>query len=126
MRIGFLFNHDQIHQVAHLLPIAQELARISDAEIILATTTDRIHAEVLRLGGGGDIVPLKIKTPTSRLLRRIGGKLFPLTKLLVYRDNLEFFKSLDVLVVAEKTSLVLRNRYGLTNLKDYSHSPRRG
>lgn len=117
MRIGFLFNHDQIHQVAHLLPIAQELARISDAEIILATTTDRIHAEVLRLGGGGDIVPLKIKTPTSRLLRRIGGKLFPLTKLLVYRDNLEFFKSLDVLVVAEKTSLVLRNRYGLTNLK---------
>jgi hypothetical protein len=27
MRIGFLFNHDQVHQVAHSLPIALALAR---------------------------------------------------------------------------------------------------
>ena len=27
MRIGFLFNHDQVHQVAHSLPIALALAK---------------------------------------------------------------------------------------------------
>ncbi len=33
--------------------------------------------------------------------------------MLIYRDNLEFFESLDVLVVAEKTSLILRKVYRL-------------
>ena len=48
MRIGFLFNHAQIHQVAHSLPIALALARRTDfmGEIIIATTNDRIAAEV--------------------------------------------------------------------------------
>lgn len=53
MRIGFLFNHDQVHQVAHSLPIALALARLeTGAEIILATTNARLQAEVIRLGGG--------------------------------------------------------------------------
>jgi CDP-glycerol glycerophosphotransferase (TagB/SpsB family) len=41
----------------------------------------------------------------------------PATKLLVYGDNLDFFRSLDVLVVAEKTSLILKSRHGLKDLK---------
>jgi CDP-glycerol glycerophosphotransferase (TagB/SpsB family) len=41
----------------------------------------------------------------------------PATKLLVYRDNLDFFRGLDVLVVAEKTSLILKTRYGMKHLK---------
>jgi hypothetical protein len=40
----------------------------------------------------------------------------PATKLLIYRDNLDFFRSLDMLVVAEKTSLILKTRYGLDKL----------
>lgn len=123
MRIGFLFNHDQVHQVAHSLPIALALARLQPgAEIILATTNARLQAEVTRLGGtaiGGCVTlqPLQLQRRASRLLATIGGSIVPTTKLLIYRDNLDFFRSLDILVVAEKTSLILKSRYGLDHLK---------
>lgn len=123
MRIGFLFNHDQIHQVAHSLPIALALARLqTGAEIILATTNARLQAEVTRLGGtaiGGRVTlqPLQLQRRASRLLATIGGSIAPAAKLLIYKDNLDFFRSLDILVVAEKTSLILKSRYGLDHLK---------
>jgi hypothetical protein len=119
MRIGFLFNHDQIHQVAHSLPIALAMARRPDftGQIIIATTNDRLAAEVIRLGGplvGSRIehVRLQLK-PSSARLARLLGSIAPAAKVLVYKDNLPFFRSLDVLVVAEKTSLVLRKAHGL-------------
>jgi hypothetical protein len=119
MRIGFLFNHDQIHQVAHSLPIALELARGGfNGEIVVATTTERLAREVQRLGGplvGTRIehVQLKLGRTSQRLAGWLGGVL-PAAKVLIYRDNLDFFRSLDVLVVAEKTSLILRKAFHLT------------
>ncbi|HXC60990.1 MAG TPA: hypothetical protein VN645_16865 [Steroidobacteraceae bacterium] len=119
MRIGFLFNHDQIHQVAHSLPIALALARGGfDGEIVVATTTERLAREVQRLGGGLigtriEHVSLGLKGSSAKLAGWLGG-VVPAAKVLVYRDNLDFFRSLDVLVVAEKTSLILRKAYGLT------------
>ncbi|TAJ68836.1 MAG: hypothetical protein EPO51_25225 [Phenylobacterium sp.] len=123
MRIGFLFNHDQVHQVAHSLPIALALARAgSGAEIVVATTNARLSAEVIRLGEGliGPairMVELGLKRRTSRLAKGALEAVLPATKLLVYGDNLDFFRSLDILVVAEKTSLILKTRHGLKDLK---------
>ena len=123
MRIGFLFNHDQVHQVAHSLPIALALARGGpDLEIVVATTNRRLTAEVIRLGGGlighgVSLVELGLTRPASKLLAAATEAVLPATKLLVYSDNLDFFRSLDILVVAEKTSLVLKTRYGLRHLK---------
>lgn len=123
MKIGFLFNHDQVHQVAHSLPIALALAREGvDAELIVATTSPRLTAEVVRLGGGliGPsirLVELGLRRRSSRLAANLLEALAPATKLLVYRDNLDFFRTLDVLVVAEKTSLVLKTAYGLKDLR---------
>lgn len=122
MRIGFLFNHDQLHQIAHSLPVALALARSGvDAEIIVATTNPRISAEVIRLGGGligreVRLVELGLGSTRSRILANALEAVVPAAKLLVYGDNLDFFRSLDVLVVAEKTSLLLKSRYGLKNL----------
>jgi hypothetical protein len=123
MRIGFLFNHDQVHQVAHSLPIALALAaRGTGAEIILATTNPRIQAEVTRLAGpaiGRDVTlhPLTLRRGWSRMVAAASEAVAPAAKLLVYGDNLDFFRSLDVLVVAEKTSRILKTRYGLDRLK---------
>lgn len=123
MRIGFLFNHDQVHQVAHSLPIALALARSGvDAEIVVATTNARLSAEVIRLGGGliGPVirlVELGLARRTSRAAKVLLEAAVPATKLLIYGDNLEFFRGLDVLVVAEKTSLILKTRHGLKDLK---------
>ncbi|HTP38557.1 MAG TPA: hypothetical protein VMI92_03170 [Steroidobacteraceae bacterium] len=118
MRVGFLFNHDQIHQVAHSLPIAMALANSGFAgDIVAATTSERLAREVCSLGAplvGSRIehVALGLKRSSARLARLLGA-LAPAGKLLVYRDNLDFFRSLDLLVVAEKTSLVLRTAHGL-------------
>lgn len=123
MRIGFLLNHDQVHQVAHSLPIAMALAEGQrDAEIIVATTNRRLTAEVIRLAGalvgrGLGLIELGLRRQVSKVTSRVVEGLIPATKLLVYRDNLDFFRSLDVLVVAEKTSLVLKTRYGLKSLR---------
>ena len=124
MKIGFLFNHDQVHQVAHSLPIALALAAADlDAEIVLAVTNERLRAEVVRLAGAAisrgalQLVRLSLATRRSRALARLTDGLVPAAKLLIYADNLDFFRSLDVLVVAEKTSLVLKTRYGLDRLR---------
>lgn len=123
MRIGFLFNHDQVHQVAHGLPVAVALAKLNTgADILVCATNDRVAEEIRTLAGdtvGRDfaLVQLGLKRRSSRALNRVAGGIVPAAKLLVYRDNLEFFRSLDVLVVPEKTSLVLKTRYGLDKLK---------
>ena len=118
-RVGFLFNHDQPHQVAHSLPIALALARTGRVEVSLASTHPRVSAEVRRLGGAaaGALVELRLRSPVSRLAAAALGGVLPARKLLIYRDNLDWFRGLDVLVVTEKTSLALKTRYRLNELK---------
>ena len=123
MRIGFLFNHDQVHQVAHGLPVALALASLrTGAQIVVCATNDRVAAEIQNLAGDSpgrdfDLVRLALTRISSRAIDHIAGSLIPSAKLLIYRDNLDFFRSLDVLVVPEKTSLILKDRYGLDGLK---------
>lgn len=122
MRIGFLFNHDQIHQVAHGLPIALKLAKLGTShEIIICSANKRISEEVRTLGGDAladiKIVELGLAKRSSYLFEVVAGGLIPASKLLLYRDNLDFFRSLDLLVVPEKTSLLLKDRFGLDQLK---------
>ncbi len=123
VRICFLFNHDQVHQVAHSLPIALALAELApNVEVILAPTNRRVQAEVTRLTGSriGRTVtlhPLRLHRRRSRWTAALSEPFGPTSKLLVYGDNLDFFRSIDLLVVAEKTSLMLKTRYGLDHLK---------
>ena len=121
MRIGFFFNHDQVHQVAHSLPIAIALAQSRGAEVVVATTNDRLSAEVRRLSAEVGVrlptIQLGFRRASSKLFASKLDKLFPAAKLAIYRDNLDFFRSLDALVVAEKTSSILKTHYGLTGLK---------
>jgi len=50
--IGFLFNHDQAHQVAHSLPIALDLIdRHPDLPVTVASTSELIEAEIRRIAG---------------------------------------------------------------------------
>jgi hypothetical protein len=123
MRIGFLFNHDQIHQVAHSLPIALALAEGDpELDIIVATTNEVLRREVDRIVAlhgrrGPRLVRLRQKNPILRGAVKALDGVIPAAKLAVYRDNLEFFRSLDALVVAEKTSAILKTRYGLKSLR---------
>lgn len=122
-RIGFLLNHDQVHQVAHSLPIALALAQQAPhLGIIVATTHPRLEAEVLRLAGGRlpaglTLLRLEPRQGLGRKLLDAIEPVLPMRKLAIYGEHLEFFRSLGLLVVAEKTSLLLKSRYGLKDLR---------
>ncbi|MDM7957025.1 hypothetical protein [Blastomonas sp.] len=119
-RICFLFNHDQTHQLAHSLPIAVQMLAQGGNEIVLAYTSDAIGQELARLGGvelaGASMIRLGLKSPVARFAAVWLDSAVPATKALLYRDNLDFFRSFDALVVSEKTSLLLKTRYGLDRL----------
>ena len=124
MRIGFLFNHDQIHQVAHSLPIAMALAETDPTlDIVIATTNEAFRNEVVRLirlhqaRGNFHLISLKQKNLLVRGAVRALNGIIPAAKIAVYRENLDFFRSLDALIVAEKTSAILKTRYGLHGLR---------
>ncbi len=121
-RICFLFNHDQTHQLAHSLPIALALAARGEHRITLAYARPAIRAEIERQADPAllarmELVHLTLKRSGSQALAGLLERLVPATKLLIYRDNLEFFRSFDAVVVAEKTSLLLKTRYGLNDVK---------
>ena len=120
-KICFLFNHDQTHQIAHSLPIALQMAKSGAADVTLAVTNTLVETEIRRLSGaaleGMKIVPLQTKSTVSQILVRALDSLVPARKLLVYRDNLDFFRQFDALVVSEKSSLILKTRYGLKDVK---------
>ncbi len=120
MRIGFLFNHDQAHQVAHSLPIALALARRGRHAITLGVTSDVVEAEVRRIAGetiaSMKLVRLQPKTGLRQKLASALDRVVPANRLSIYGDNLDFFRQFDVLVVSEKTSLALKTRYGLNGL----------
>lgn len=120
-KICFLFNHDQTHQIAHSLPIALQMAKSSVADVTMAVTSILVEAEIRRLSGAGlagmKIVRLQAKSTVSQMLVRAFDSLVPARKLLVYRDNLDFFRQFDALIVSEKSSLILKSRYGLEDIK---------
>lgn len=121
-RICFLFNHDQTHQLAHSLPIALALAERGEHQIVLAFAKPAIRAEIIRQADPAllarvELAQLGLKRGGSRLLAGALERLAPATKLLIYRDNLDFFASFDAVVVSEKTTLLLKTRYGLDGLK---------
>lgn len=123
IRIAFLFNHDQVHQIAHALPTAIALMELApDLDVTIATTNDILTEEIKRLAKklhkpDIKIVELKMVNPVTRLAAYTLEKLLPVKKLGIYKDNLDFFRSLDMLVVSEKTSLILKSRYHLDHLK---------
>jgi hypothetical protein len=119
---GFLFNHDQLHQIAHSAPIAFELMRMTRLVRVslLATTVaqfEYLQRSLARLGLPQDGLEL-ITLPTW--LSGIAGALdsmIPFSRVVSLLANREQFARLDVLVAPEKTSLLLRSGAGLKSLK---------
>jgi hypothetical protein len=117
LRIAFLYNHDQVHQLPHSAPILAALAARPDAPELVALVGSPRLEKALR-GWLGDaaarvrFVPLRPGLLTRAAMALL-ERWLPARKLLIYRDHLDLFKSFDALVMSEKTSLVLKTRYGL-------------
>jgi hypothetical protein len=120
MKVGFLFNHDALHQIRHTAPIIAALLRFGGVTVSVLTSSAAQEAEVRRLIGdrAADVrfVQLDIGRIAALLNAGLRG-IAPFRRIAVLRENLPAFAALDVLVVPETTSLLLRDRFGLESLK---------
>ncbi len=120
MRIGFLFNHDALHQISHTAPVIAALADDGRADVtVLASSADQ-EARVRALIGEGVARVRFVRLTVGPVARTLDAALrwvAPFRRVAVLRENLAEFAKLDVLVVPETTSLLLRDRFGLTHLK---------
>ncbi|WP_339693955.1 hypothetical protein [uncultured Parasphingorhabdus sp.] len=112
LRIGFLFNHDELHQVAHTAPIISALQRRAPgAHVEVITSSDR-QAEAVRQFLDPALPPpafLSIQPNSGiRLVEKMLGNAVPLSRLNSLRQNAEFFRRFDALVVPETTTTFLK------------------
>lgn len=120
VKIGFLYNHDALHQVSHTAPVIAALASDPRAEVTVLTSSEAQAARVRDLIGAEAsarvrFVALEIG-PLARVLDAGLRWIAPFRRIAVLRENLAEFARLDALVVPETTSLLLRDRFGLTGL----------
>lgn len=122
VRCGFLFNHDQLHQLAHSAPIAFELLRRQDGLQVQLFVTSQAQQQALEQAAAdaglslGKVLRLRLPL-LLRLLQPLLDPLLPFSRVMMLLCNRAAFRALDVLVVPEKTSLLLRSRFGLKDLK---------
>jgi hypothetical protein len=111
-RIGFLFNHDELHQVAHIAPIISALQRQAPtARVEVITSSDR-QAEAVR-----EFLDPALPTPAfwsirphagTRLVEKMLGNMIPLNRLSSLKRSTDLFRQFDALVVPETTTTYLK------------------
>lgn len=120
MKVGFLFNHDALHQIRHTAPVIAEIVRYPHVEAVVLTSSPTQEREVRALLGVAAeqvrFVSLNIGK-TAAALDRALRFIAPFRRVATLRENLAEFAALDVLVVPETTSLLLRDRFGLDRPK---------
>ena len=124
MHIGFLLSHDGAHQVAHALPIALALARQrGDVFVEVFFAEGAVGQEVRRLAaksglpGNCRLAPLEGPSLGSRIATRALGNAVPFNRISMLKRNVERFRPLTALAVPEKTALMLKTRFGLSDLR---------
>ncbi len=122
MRVGFLFNHEQLHQIPHAISVAYELSKLKkDFEILIITSSD---SQLNYIKEFEDNYPdhlcsyVEISMPVYlKAVCSLFDRALPVSKITMLKRNLTVFEGLDALVVPEKTSLLLKSYFGLTHLK---------
>ncbi len=121
MRIGFLYNHDALHQIAHTAPIIAELQRLAPtASIEILVSSDAQHhavAAYLDPSLPRPAVRHLDVAPAIRLIEKLTGGIIPVRRLAALKTNLETFRAFDALIVPETTSSLLKTRFKLENVK---------
>ncbi|MDT8399423.1 MAG: hypothetical protein RQ899_12475 [Pseudomonadales bacterium] len=116
-RIGFLLNHDAVHQVMHSIPAAFELARrYPDVEVVVISTTEAEAGAVAEIAAGfpGSRVKCQLAAPPAIATRfdKLTGNALLTKRFGVLWHHRELFRSFDALAVPDKTSLVLKRWLG--------------
>lgn len=121
-RIGFLFNHDQLHQIAHSAPVAFAMSRLEpELEVTLLATSQAQLDYLIRLSCTCSASNCRFQllklNPALAFVASVLDAIMPYRRVAMLLSNRTLFEALDVLVVPEKTSLMLRTQFGLKGLK---------
>ncbi len=118
--VGFLFNHEALHQVRHSAPVIAELIAFPGVRTVVLTSSAQQEAEVRAIigeaAGRVEFVTLG-SSVLARILDAMLGHVLPVRRIAVLWKNLDAFRVLDILVVPESTSIILRDRFGLADLR---------
>ena len=117
LRIGFLYNHDELHQVAHTAPIISELQRAAPfLDINILTSSDAQAAAVEPHLDPALPRPEFHALASNRLaetIERITGGFIPLRRIGSLANNKTLLSRFDALVVPETTTTLLKTHYKL-------------
>lgn len=121
MRIGFLINHEGSHQVGHILPIALAMASSGASVDIQVFTSggpadEEVRRQVAASGMPVSITRLQDAGPIGKTVSALSGGAIPGRRISILKINRDLFADLDALVVPEKTSLMLKTKFGLTGV----------
>ena len=126
-RLGFLYNHDALHQVAHSAPMIGQLAREHPALEITILASSEEQTTLLRqqlpeaVCQRISFVLLRLPAALERI-DRLARSIAPFRRVAILRSNLDVLRRFDALVVPEATSSMLKTRFGLEHMKlIYTH-----
>lgn len=122
IRVGFLFNHESVHQIAHSAPIIAEMVHQYPRLGVSVLVSTEAQLEAIRRIVPLDVLALidckKLKlSPFYQVINWVIKKVSPFGRYAMLKSNLKIFRGFDVLVVPETTSLMLKTRFGLNHLK---------
>ncbi|PYD77123.1 hypothetical protein CFR71_02020 [Novacetimonas pomaceti] len=118
IKIGFLFNHDSIHQISHTAPIISEIARMGGNVTVIASGRAQIEHLTKIMGdtSGVELVHIDIGR-VAKAVDVLARQIIPFRRIASLRENLKLFSGFDALVVPETTSALLKSHFGLKQLK---------
>jgi len=116
-RIGFLFNHDAAHQIAHTAGVMRAYALAQPRDEVLAIVGTPAIASTVAALVGEDVAPhlrwheLSLPMWEKALLAPI-NRIAPVYRLARLRRHLDVFASCDLVVSPERTCLWVKRRLG--------------
>ena len=122
MRIGFLLNHYDSHQVPHIVPFAFKLSELypNIKVIILSSTLEqRDFAKDIAAHYPNHCCQFKMigASPLVELVDPILSQWFFIRKSAVIKQNIKFLSTFDSIIVPEFTSLTLKKYDTFSNVK---------
>lgn len=121
-RIGFLFNHEQAHQIPHSAPILAALAARNLPIELHAFVSAPGHMAMLERFLPpvlGERVTFTMVEPGrgARVAEALTGSALPLKRIGALMRHRALLARMDILVVPETTSTLLKTHLGLTDTK---------
>lgn len=122
LKIGFLYNHEATHQVAHTAPILKEMLKRHPRLVIDVLTSTPEQKALVQSGLGHELcertvfIDLDVSIAENSIIRWVNA-VAPMGRVAILKQNLNLLAKYDVFVVPESTSLILKNQFGLEHLR---------